>query len=165
MRWQGQCRKFVKSQGLKCSINQKGNYFELSILKENNAQGIRADVAPEGITCNSIQDDYVVLVSRDTFGEGLEELGRVLLKNYLYTLTEIENLPKAILFVNGGVKLTTEGASSIETIKELEDMGVEILSCGTCLDYYKLKDKLKVGKVTNMYEIVERTTKMRTINL
>ena len=142
----------MKSQGLKCSINQKGNYFKLSILKENNAQGIRADVAPEGITCNSIQDDYVVLVSRDTFGEGLEgELGRVLLKNYLYTLTEIENLPgKAILFVNGGVKLTTEGASSIETIKELEDMGVEILSCGICLDYYKLKDKLKVGKVTNM---------------
>ena len=70
----------------------------------------------------------------------------------------LDKLPKAVLLYNGGVKLSSEGSDSIEDLKALEEKGVEILSCGTCLNFYNLQDKLKVGKVTNMYSIVEEMT-------
>ena len=92
-------------------------------------------------------------------------MGKLLLKNYLYTLLEMNLLPSSLLFVNKGVNLTTEGSGVIDILKQLEKKGVEILSCGTCLDYYNLKDKLSVGSATNMYEIAEKTTKMRTVSL
>ncbi|MDX5642742.1 sulfurtransferase-like selenium metabolism protein YedF, partial [Clostridioides difficile] len=84
-----------------------------------------------------------------------EELGKVLIKGFIYTLTESKPYPKYVLLVNGGVKLSAENEETIENLKILENMGVEVLSCGTCLDYYNLKDKLQVGTVTNMYTIVE----------
>ena len=97
----------------------------------------------------------VVGVSSDRMGEGNEELGHVLIKGFLFALTQLDKLPKTMLFYNGGAKLTTEGSESLEDLKSLEAQGVEIMTCGTCLDYYGLKDKLKVGTVTNMYSIVE----------
>lgn len=98
----------------------------------------------------------VVVVSADHMGEGSEELGRILIKGFLFALTQQEHLPSTVLFYNGGAKLTTEGSASLEDLKTLEANGVEILTCGTCLDYYGLKDKLAVGGVTNMYVIVEK---------
>ena len=97
-----------------------------------------------------------VVVSADHMGEGSEELGRILIKGFLFALTQQEHLPSTVLFYNGGAKLTTEGSASLEDLKTLEANGVEILTCGTCLDYYGLKDKLAVGGVTNMYVIVEK---------
>ena len=88
-------------------------------------------------------------------GEGNEELGHVLIKGFLFAVTQLDELPKTMLFYNGGAKLTTEGSESLEDLKSLEAQGVEIMTCGTCLDYYGLKEKLKVGTVTNMYSIVE----------
>lgn len=88
-------------------------------------------------------------------GEGNEELGKVLIKGFIYTLTESKPYPKHIILVNGGVKLSTENEATVENLKILEESGVEILSCGTCLDYYGLKEKLQVGSITNMYTIVE----------
>ena len=70
-------------------------------------------------------------------------------------MTQLDELPKTMVFYNGGAKLTTEGSESLEDLKSLEAQGVEIMTCGTCLDYYGLKEKLKVGTVTNMYSIVE----------
>ncbi|EPZ53377.1 dsrE/DsrF-like family protein [[Clostridium] sordellii ATCC 9714] len=88
------------------------------------------------------------------------------MKGYIYTLTESKPYPKSILFVNSGIKLTTENEATIENLKILQDAGVEILSCGTCLDYYGLKDDLKVGTVTNMYTIVETmNNSSKTISL
>ena len=97
----------------------------------------------------------VVVISADHMGEGKEDLGKVLLKGFIYALTQLDELPKAILFYNGGAKITTEGSDSLEDLKSLESQGVEIMTCGTCLDYYGLKEKLQVGTVTNMYSIVE----------
>ena len=88
-------------------------------------------------------------------GTGNDELGKVLIKGFIYAVTQLDTLPKKMLFYNGGATLTTEGSDSIEDLKSLEAQGVEILTCGTCLDYYHLKDKLVVGGVTNMYSIVE----------
>ena len=92
-------------------------------------------------------------------GNGNDELGHTLMKGFLYALSQLEKLPEKILFYNGGVIWTTEGSDSLEDLKTMEEQGVEILSCGTCLNFYGLTDKLKVGSVTNMYDIVESMAK------
>jgi selenium metabolism protein YedF len=99
----------------------------------------------------------VILVASEFLGAGDDKLGSMLMKSYMYALTESDVKPKTMLFLNSGVKLTTEGSDSLESIKTLESQGVEIMSCGTCLDFYGLKEKLAVGQVTNMYSIVEKT--------
>ncbi|MCF6096277.1 sulfurtransferase-like selenium metabolism protein YedF [Thermovorax subterraneus] len=112
---------------------------------------------------NEITGSYVVLITGDALGKGSEELGRLLMRNYIYTLKDIEYLPESIIFLNKGVYLTTNGSEVLDVLKELETKGVEVLSCGTCLDYYGLKEKLAVGSVTNMYAIAEKLSKFRTV--
>lgn len=104
---------------------------------------------------NIALEDKCIFISSDKMGEGNEELGKVLIKGFIYTLTESKPYPKYIILVNGGVNLSTENEATVENLKILEEAGVEILSCGTCLDYYGLKEKLQVGSITNMYTIVE----------
>ena len=89
-------------------------------------------------------------------GEGNDELGKILLKGYLFALTQQETLPSTILFYNGGASVTCEGSASLDDLRELAKLGVEILTCGTCLNYYGLTDKLRVGEITNMYVIAEK---------
>ena len=101
-------------------------------------------------------DNTVVVVSADHMGEGDEALGKILLKGFLFALTQQETLPKTILFYNSGAFVTCEGSASLEDLKKLEEQGVEILTCGTCLNHYGLTEKLQVGSVTNMYVIVEK---------
>ncbi|MGN1164880.1 MAG: sulfurtransferase-like selenium metabolism protein YedF [Lachnospiraceae bacterium] len=105
------------------------------------------------------RDNTVVVVSSDRMGSGNDELGKVLIKGFIFAVTQLDTLPKTMLFYNGGATLTTEGSESLEDLKSLEAQGVEIMTCGTCLDYYGLKEKLAVGTVTNMYSIVETMAK------
>ena len=92
------------------------------------------------------------------------ELKALLLKNFLFTLTELETVPDVLLFVNAGVKLTTEGSEALEALEKLTCLGADIASCGLCLDYFHLKDKLAVGRVTNMLDIADTLQKAgRTI--
>ena len=100
-----------------------------------------------------------VAVSSDAMGRGSDELGRQLMKGFLYAVSQLDELPKTILFYNGGARLTTEGSLSLEDLKSMEAQGVQILTCGTCLNYYGLTEKLAVGGVTNMYSIVETLAK------
>lgn len=104
-------------------------------------------------------NNVVVVVASDKMGEGNEELGKVLIKGFLFAITQLEELPKTILFYNGGATLTAEGSDSLEDLENLQKQGVKIFTCGTCLSYYGLSDKLKVGEVTNMYSIVETIAK------
>lgn len=97
----------------------------------------------------------VVAVGSDRMGSGSDELGRILMKSFIFAVTQLDTLPDKMLFYNGGAKLTIEGSESLNDLKALEEQGVEIMTCGTCLDYYGIKDKLSVGSVTNMYSIVE----------
>ena len=97
----------------------------------------------------------IVVVSSDRMGSGNDELGAVLMKSFFFAETQLDTLPDKILFYNGGAKLTVEGSDCLEDIRILEKEGVEILTCGTCLDFYGLKEKLAVGAVTNMYTIAE----------
>lgn len=119
------------------------------------------------VTCGIRQErkkKTVIAISSSKMGEGNEELGGVLMKGFLYAITQQEELPETILFYNGGAVLTcgehgTEAEMAIiEDLKTLEAQGVEILTCGTCLNYYGLTDKLQVGDVTNMYVIAEKLT-------
>lgn len=102
------------------------------------------------------EERYTLAFSSDKMGKGDDELGDILVKSFIYTVTETKPLPNTILFYNGGVKLTVEGSPVLEDIKKLEKEGVEIISCGTCLDFFKLKEKLGVGTISNMYTIYEK---------
>ena len=131
-----------------------GFYVEFHVEKE-----ISPGPSAEKMQCllpETKKKNTVVVISSSFMGDGSEELGKILMKGFLYALAQLDEPPACIIFYNGGVKLTTEGSASIEDLKELKAQGVEILSCGTCLDYYRLKDKLMVGEITNMYTIVEK---------
>lgn len=107
---------------------------------------------------DSRRKGLVVALSSDHMGEGDETLGKALMKGFVYALTNLEHLPETILLYNGGARLSVEGSESLEDLKLLEAQGVEVLTCGTCLNHYQLTEKLAVGSVTNMYEIVEKMT-------
>ena len=114
--------------------------------------------AEEAITCavDSRRKGMLVVLSANTMGTGDERLGTSLMKAFVFALTKQDQLPDTILCYNSGAYLTCEGADTLEDLKLLESEGVTVLTCGTCLDFYGLKEKLAVGGVTNMYDIVER---------
>ena len=132
------------------------NHFVLYLDAEKVAEASQ----PEAPACQpDRRGDLVVAVTSDAMGHGSEELGRTLMKGFLYALSQQEELPATILFYNGGAKLTTQGSLSLEDLKSMEAQGVQILTCGACLNYYGLTERLAVGGVTNMYAIVETLTK------
>ena len=108
------------------------------------------------LTCvPDARGDLVVAVDSETMGRGSDDLGKLLMKSFLFAVSQLPRLPRTVLFYNGGAKLTVEGSESLEDLRNMEAQGVEILTCGTCLNFYGLAEKLAVGGVTNMYAIVE----------
>lgn len=115
---------------------------------------------PEDYACNlPASGDFVVAVDTDAMGRGSEELGKTLLKGFLFAVGQLPSLPKTILFYNGGARMTCRDSASLEDLKAMADKGVDIRTCGTCLNFYGLTEQLAVGSVTNMYEIVETLAK------
>ena len=102
------------------------------------------------------EQNLVISISSDTMGKGEEELGKILMKAFIHSLTELTNTPKILIFFNSGARLTSCESNTIDDLKTLEKKGTEVLTCGTCIDYYNLKEKLAVGIITNMYTIVEK---------
>lgn len=139
--------RLASSLNLKYDIDERdGCYFiKINKTKNNNKENIKEN-----------KNDIVIVISSDKLGSGDDKLGEVLMKSYTYALTEISPLPKSIIFLNAGVKLTSEGSAVLDNINKLFELGVEIISCGTCLDYFGLKEKLKVGIIGNMYSIIEK---------
>lgn len=142
--------KLAKSLKLHYCVTEVDGNFEISIFKGSYAQSAEDMVQKRPDLAN-----IVVLVTKDVLGEGSRELGEVLIKSYFYALSESEPYPKAIVFLNTGVKLPTSNPQIIDYLIKLTEYGTEIHSCGTCLDYYDLKDMLQVGEISNMYTIVE----------
>lgn len=150
--------KLAESQGAKVVSQQSGEKeYKVIITVGEAADKNTAEehTVSQGSCCCSQEKDMVVVISSDRMGEGNDKLGTVLMKGFIFAVSKLDKLPSAILFYNGGAKLTAEGSDSLTDLQEMLDQGVEIMTCGTCLDYYELKDKLKVGTVTNMYSIVE----------
>lgn len=155
--------KLANSRG--CSVKSekmKENRYRVTITvgnsKEEHARKEHAFMVEKAACVPDSRSNVVIVISSDKMGEGSSELGTVLMKGFLYAVNQQEKLPKTILFYNSGAFLTCEGSSALEDLKSLEAQGVEILTCGTCLDFYGLTEKLKVGEITNMYIITEKMT-------
>lgn len=138
-------RKFAESKKMDYEIIKEGENFNIKVIKVNIL----------GESEKNVKEEIVIIIGSNKMGEGDEELGKILIKSYFYALTEQEILPKSIIFINSGVYLTIETSSVLKYISELFENGVEIVSCGTCLEFYNIKDKVAVGNISNMYTIVE----------
>jgi len=143
-------RRFGESQGYQVDITEEKGAFALRLQKSGAA---KKEPMPEEKKATG-ETDLVVFIESDSIGRGSEELGRILMRSFLHTLVEAEFKPARIIMVNSGVKLTCEGSEVLEDLHQLSRQGTDILSCGTCLDYFGLKTKLQVGRISNMYEIL-----------
>jgi len=137
-------KRFARSQGATVEMAEKGPDYLLSITP-----------GKQNLKSSSVPDAYVVMITSETFGEGDVKLGRILMKSLLNTLWENEARPEKILFLNSGVRLTCEGSEVLDSLELLAEAGVDLVSCGTCLAFYEITDKLGIGHAGNMYEVVD----------
>jgi selenium metabolism protein YedF len=136
-------QRFGQNAGCKVTIVENDSVIELFLKKEADKELVGLD------------EKVVVLIKSSFFGEGDSKLGNVLMKSFLVSLLECEKQVKALIFMNSGVELTTRNMEAIEVLKSFDEKGTDIYSCGTCLDFYGLKEELKIGLITNMYSSVE----------
>ena len=148
--------RFAAHKGFTVSShkNAEKDYAVVMHITSGSASG--KDKIPESCTPDARRKGMLIVLSADTMGTGDPKLGTALMKAFVFALTKQDQLPETILCYNSGAYLTCEGADTLEDMKALEAEGVTIRTCGTCLDFYGLKEKLAVGGVTNMYDIVER---------
>jgi selenium metabolism protein YedF len=148
--------RFLKDNNADFQVSEKGGVWTLTITKTSG------DVTPaktEEYCTSSIshfqKGDFVIVVTSDKMGEGDDELGHLLLQNFIKALKDIDKLPQKIVFYNSGVKLVTNISPVIENLKDLEKMGVELLLCATCVNHYSLESVVGAGTLSNMYAIAE----------
>ena len=140
--------KMAKEMGHTFVTREEGNVFVITITKSGEKQ-----------ENSSKEENIVISIGSDKMGEGEDELGKILIKGFIYALTEAETLPKTVLLYNKGVLLASTFEDTVKDLKVLEERGVEILSCGTCANFYHVQEQIKVGTLTNMYTILERQMK------
>ena len=133
--------KFATANGYGVSVEPAGELFRIRMVAET-------------LTPVMQKTEPVYLITRDTLGSGSDELGSILMKSFFASLLETNPLPRAVLFLNSGVRLAVSDSPVLPALQTLVGKGVQVMSCGTCLDYFHLKDKLAVGNVTNMFSIL-----------
>lgn len=155
-------KKLAKNQGFYTNVKEENGNFSVIFNKEcEECNEILTELENKSSLGN-----WAIFIGKEIIGAGSEELGKNLMKMFLYTLSESDDIPKYILFMNDGVKVPTNNEQAIEHLKELENKGVEILVCGTCLNFYNLESRLSVGKISNMYDItnaMKETEKVITL--
>ena len=150
--------RFAKKYGCIVEVEKKNGVFILTITK-----GFTCEI-PQSKEDKKVTSDYILYINKDSMGVGDKELGKILIKAFFKTLIDNPQKPKTIIFVNSGVFLTVEGSEVLKELKELkEKYNVEILACGTCLDFYNLKEKIKVGTISNMFDIQTSLTEAKRI--
>lgn len=145
---------FLTDNGMEAIRTEKNGIYEIVVNKQDgDLEDVQAEAycAPAGETDSS----YVVMFAKDRLGEGSDELGNVLVGGFLNTIKERDVLPDKIIFMNSGINLVLKDSPALPLLKELADKKVDLVSCGTCLDYFGKMDELAVGRVSNMYEILE----------
>ncbi len=152
--------RFARSLGYQVTVEKKDEEFLVHINKKYQTALFPApeEQKDQELECRDETEGVaktVMIITSSTLGNGSEELGSLLMRSFCFAIKENDTPPARIFFLNSGVNLTVEGSPVLEELQELASRGVEIFSCGTCLDYYKLKDKLQVGQVTNMYDTVD----------
>ena len=149
----GNLQRMAASQGYEAAVTGTGDSFTLTLTKAGAAP---AEEPAREAAPVAQKKDWVLFVGKDIVGDGDRMLGANLMRMLFYTLTQSEDLPGAVLFMNSGVLLAAEDEQIISHLKELRSRGVEVLVCGTCLNFYSLTDPLAVGTVSNMYDILTR---------
>ena len=142
-------RRFAESQGCTVKVGEKDGDYHLEIAK-----GVSCEIESRPREAKG-NDNIVIYINSNVMGVGDEELGKILMEAFLKTMIIADPHPRKLIFVNSGVKLAIEGSDVVGHVKEMEKKGVEVLSCGTCLNFYGLKEKLQVGVISNMYDIIE----------
>jgi len=151
-------RRLGSTMGCEITIDKKDeNNYHIHMSRgtgEKNSPVIESDEAAEKKE-ESIREGtpYVVAIPSDTMGSGNDKLGTILIKSFIHTLLQLEQLPYKIIFYNTGVKLTVKGSDVIDDLKQLEELGVEILVCGTCTNFFEITDRVAAGNISNMFEI------------
>ena len=148
-------KRLAENQGFDAAVTEQGGAFHLAFVRTGCPaceEAVNSPLPTPG-------GDWAVFVGRDIIGDGDRELGTNLMRMFFYTLSQGEDKPGAVLFMNAGVKLPTLDEQVVEHLKALSAVGVEILVCGTCLNFYGLTEQLRVGTVSNMYDIVTRMQK------
>ena len=150
--------RFARSQGhTATSADRPGGCFTVFITA--TAEPVAGPIDPEILRCDVPASPVIVcVIGSETMGRGNEELGWALLQTYVQTIKDVSPLPEKILLYNGGVKLVATESGALDALRDLQSRGVDILACGTCLDFYQLKSALQVGQITNMYEIMNTMT-------
>lgn len=148
--------KFAKSNNFEVSHDQiADDRWEVTITK-GEGQGKEIEIPEDlDLSMSHGNEDFVLAVGTKYYGTGDEEFGESLMRSFIYTVSESKPYPKKMIFFNAGIFLTTKGSDVIDDIRKLEENGVEIVSCGACLDYYEKTEDLEVGEVSNMYTIYE----------
>lgn len=147
--------RLASSKGMQLAAEEKDGCFRVRIFGDAIVK--QPDIILETTFSAATSSGYAVFIGSDHLGEGAEELGYNLIKMALYTLAQGDDVPACMLFMNSGVKLPTgEEKQIIDSLNELIGKGCEVLVCGACLNYYGLSDQLKVGTVSNMYDILDR---------
>ena len=150
-------KKLAVSQSYDAVVSGSGERFEVRFITDGREiPETEMIVLPDSSAAIRGTGKWVVFMGKDYIGEGDYELGSALVKMFFYTLSQADDVPESILFMNSGVKLPTLDEQVVSHLQALEDRGVKILACGTCLDYYKLKGDLKLGEISNMYDITEK---------
>ena len=147
--------RFAEHKGFGVSAEKKGEK-EYAVVMSISGEAVESKEEEVACVMDSRRKGMLVVLSGNVMGTGDAKLGTSLMKAFVFALTKQDQLPDTILCYNTGAYLTCEGADTLEDLKLLESEGVTVLTCGTCLDFYGLKEKLAVGGVTNMYDIVER---------
>ena len=148
--------KFSKEMGFSFTTREENGLFFIQINKT-----IEKTSSVSSTSDN--ENNTIIVIASDKMGDGETALGETLMKGFIYTLTEMEILPKAILFYNKGVFLTASNETTIKDLRILEERGVEILSCGACLNFYHLENNIAVGSITNMYNIIDKQMKANKV--
>ena len=147
--------RLASSKGMQVTTEEKGGNFHVRIF--GAASEARPVSVPEVASCGPEGSGYAVFISKDHLGEGAAELGYNLIKMALYTFSQSDDIPAFILFMNSGVKLPSgDEKQIIDSLNDMIGKGCEVLVCGACLNYYGLSEQLKVGTVSNMYDILGR---------
>ena len=147
--------RFGRSQG--CEVNAEtaaDGSFAVTLVPGDNSKS-KEDFHPDDYSCDlPAAGNLIYVFPSDSMGRGSSELGWALLQTYVTTIAEVSPLPSHILLYNGGVKLVATESKALEALQKLEEKGVVIWSCGTCLEFFKLEDARRVGSITNMYDIM-----------
>jgi selenium metabolism protein YedF len=152
-------KRLASSSGYSAEVaNQAGGIFKIRLKKQ---AGAAVADAPEYLSCitGTASGPSVFVISSDTMGRGSDELGALLMKAFIHTATELENKPDVMIFYNTGVKLTIQDSEVIDDLKKLEADGVKLLICGTCVNFFNLKNKVGAGVVSNMFDIAGTLSK------